>query len=115
MNIPTSTDRRQRHEARLQRAKGGRMNTIRTRTLETRVRSNRHHARATRSLMRRGAAFVLVAFALATPIGARDAKAFCKGGGCPPGTGGHEAITSQGLSFVNQSVLDEINDEHDFI
>jgi hypothetical protein len=91
------------------------MNTLRTWKLGTLVRINRDHSRAARSLVRRGAAYALVAFALATPMGVRDAKAFCKGGGCPAGTGGHEAITSQGLSFLNESVLDEINDEHGFI
>jgi hypothetical protein len=72
-----------------------------------------------RSLVRRGAAFALVAFALASPTGVRDASAFCIAGGtkpCPDGTvGGHEAITSQGLSFLNEGALDEINDEHEHV
>jgi Bacterial TSP3 repeat len=93
------------------------MNTHRTGTLGALVGINRH-LRATRSRVRRGAAFALVAFALATPMGVRDAKAFCIDGGvkpCPDGTGGHEAITSQALSFVNQGVLDEMNDDQSFI
>jgi Bacterial TSP3 repeat len=94
------------------------MNTVHTRTLGTRVPINRYHARAARSLVRRGAAFALVAFALATPMGVRDAKAFCIAGGtkpCPDGTGGHEAIASQALSFLNEGALAEMNDEQKFL
>jgi hypothetical protein len=95
------------------------MNTLLTRMLGSLARMNRCRARIARSLVRRGAPFAVVGFALATPIGVRDAHAFCIAGGagpCPAGTvGGHEAITSQGLSFLNEGALDEINDEHEFI
>ena len=95
------------------------MHTFRTRTLGSLTRLDRRRARrVARSLVRRGAALALVAFALAAPMGARDAGAFCISEGvkpCPAGTGGHEAITNQALSFFNEGTLDEMNDEQKFI
>ena len=67
----------------------------------------------------RRSAIALAAVALGAVLAVRDAGAFCStqiwAGACPAGFLGHEDITSQGLAFLNEGAIDEINDEHAFI